>query len=63
MLALKEACFEPKQLAFEPLDSESHDEEASSYCGECFKPIEAALDCDAREHFSRDLFCKCGRDC
>lgn len=63
MLALKEACFEPKQLAFEPVDSESRDEEASNYCGECFKPIETALDRDAREHFSKDLFCQCGRDC
>jgi hypothetical protein len=63
MLALREASFEPKQLVFEPLDSESRREEAPNYCGECFKPIEAALDRDARERFSRDLFCQCGRNC
>ncbi len=34
---------------------------SSAYCGDCFCPIEGALDDDARLFFSRDLFCQCGR--
>ncbi len=34
---------------------------AQSLCSECFKPIEAALDRDARRHFSNDMLCQCGR--
>lgn len=63
MFASKKVSFEQMQLLVEPLDSESYSEEATNYCGECLKPIEAALDRDTREHFSRDLFCQCGWDC
>jgi phosphate uptake regulator len=49
--------------------SPSRSEEATSrdsifaqrLCSECFKPIEAALDREARRHFSEDMLCQCGR--
>ncbi|GEM_PF-3265846 len=45
----------------EYLNNNPNNENVSTYCGECFKPIETALDRDARRHFSKDLFCQCGR--
>jgi hypothetical protein len=45
----------------EYLNNNQNNEEVSNYCGECFKPIEAGLDRDARRHFSKDMLCQCGR--
>jgi hypothetical protein len=39
----------------------SNNEKFSNYCVECFKLAEAALNHDARRHFSKDMFCQCGR--
>jgi hypothetical protein len=61
MIALREAHFEQKHLGFKHLDSGSLNKGVPNYCGECFRPIEAALDRDSREHFSKDMFCQCGR--
>jgi len=45
----------------EYLNNSQNNEKVSNYCGECFKPIEAGLDRDARRHFSKDMLCQCGR--